>query len=85
MQQKCTCQITEVVGLWSDSLYTFNMVTVPHKMVRLENVRFRECRIIEVPLCMYMYSRTCLVSTWFSTYSWIVSTPHSVHVYTSCT
>ena len=26
-----------------------------------------------------------LVSTWFSTYSWIVSTPHSVPVYTSCT
>ena len=26
-----------------------------------------------------------LVSTWFSTYSWIVSTPHSVHVYPSCT
>ena len=27
------------------------------------------------------YSGTC----WFSTYSWIVSTPHSVPVYTSCT
>ena len=27
------------------------------------------------------YSGTCVVSTWFSTYSWIVSTPHSVPVY----
>ena len=30
-----------------------------------------------------MYSATCLVSTWVSTYSWLVSTPHSV--LSSCT
>ena len=28
---------------------------------------------------------TGLVSTWFSVYSWVVSTPRSVPVYTSCT
>ena len=32
-----------------------------------------------------LVSGTCLVSTWFSTYSWIVSTPHSVPVCISCT
>ena len=34
---------------------------------------------------MLTYRRTCLASTWFSMYSWIVSTPHSVPAYTSCT
>ena len=29
------------------------------------------------------YSATCLVSTWVSTHSWLVSTPHSVP--SSCT
>ena len=33
----------------------------------------------------HIYSGTRLVSTWFSTHSWIVSTTHSVPVYTSCT
>ena len=33
-----------------------------------------------------VYSGTgVVVSTWSSTHSWIVSTPHSVPVYTSCT
>ena len=31
-----------------------------------------------------VYSGTCLMSTWVNAYSWIVSTPHSVPVYTSC-
>ena len=32
---------------------------------------------------LYNHCETCLVSTWFSTYFWIISTPHSVPVYTS--
>ena len=35
--------------------------------------------------CQMYIQWNLLVSTWFSTHSWIVNTPHSVPVYTSCT
>ena len=50
-----------------------------------EETRAREWQIETHSLQMSHCSTACLVSTWFSTYSWIVSTPHSVLVYTSCT
>ena len=40
------------------------------------------CTVNRIP---HVHKPTLIVSTWFSTYSWIVSTPHSVPVYTSCT
>ena len=50
--------------------------------------RLYDKQVVVVPRkleAVSMYGRTCLVSTWFSTYSWIVSAPRSVPVYTSCT
>ena len=42
-------------------------------------------RIFTYLLLHHVHKPTLIVSTWFSTYSWIVSTPHSVTVCTSCT
>ena len=79
------CEVSGVCCMTFSIHYYVMMVSVLSGCVVWSTVkRSIAAYVFGEETCLHC-SGSYLLSTWFSTYSWIVSTPHSVPVYTSCT
>ena len=74
-EQNVSCQSYTYIGTWLVGTQ-FSTCTL------LDSIQVLLTLSLRIP---HVHKPTLIVSTWFSTYSWIVSSPHSVPVYTSCT